>query len=463
MAFIVVSTVAILIIVNPFEQVAERLGWQPNEQTRRDNVAGNTKSSDEVTPFQDIQLERAREKAREVIESFTEVQHEFETQQYAQQSFVEEYATIQEIAVQGDDKFKQRDFDAAIAEYENALTELLLLQEQIDREFEAAVGEAFDWLKKRQEEAARAAFKHASTLKPLHPLLSDGLARLEVLPQVNEHIRESERATLREEWDLARTHLDAVQKLDPETVGIEEKRTIIREKQHEQEIRDLLSEAHQALASNEFDQARAKFTEVLSREPENTAAKTGIQQTEQSRLIYNIQTLRTEAEQAEQQLDFIRALEIYDQILVIDSSLSFAVDGRKRVYEVINATRQMQAILADPDSLSSDEQFQNAQQVLEVAEKHKGHSTQYDEILQDFSDLVEYATEPVKVTVLSDSLTEVSLIKHGPLGNFESTELHLRPGRYELVGSRDGWRDVRQTVVVKPNMEPIEISCVEQI
>jgi len=257
--------------------------------------------------------------------------------------------------------------------------------------------------------------------------------------------------------------LDAVQKLDPVTVGIEEKRTIIREKQHEQEIRDLLSEAHQALASNEFDQARAKFTEVLSREPENTAAKTGIQQTEQSRLIYNIQTLRTEAEQAEQQLDFIRALEIYDQILVIDSSLSFAVDGRKRVYEVINATRQMQAILADPDSLSSDEQFQNAQQVLEVAEKHKGHSTQYDEILQDFSDLVEYATEPVKVTVLSDSLTEVSLIKHGPLGNFESTELHLRPGRYELVGSRDGWRDVRQTVVVKPNMEPIEISCVEQI
>ena len=77
--------------------------------------------------------------------------------------------------------------------------------------------------------------------------------------------------------------------------------------------------------------------------------------------------------------------------------------------------------------------------------------------------MVEYATEPIKVTVLSDNLTEVLLIKHGPLGNFESTELHLRPGRYELVGSRDGWRDVRRTIVVKPSMEPIEISCVEQI
>lgn len=458
-----VSTVAVLIVINPFEQIAEQLGWQPNEQTRRDNVAGNTKSSDEVTPFQDVQLERAKEKAREVIDSFTEVQHEFETEQYAQKSFVEEYATIQEIAVQGDDKFKQRDFDAAIAKYETALTDLLLLQEQIDREFETAVGEAFDWLEKRQEKAAGEAFQHAGTLKPLHPLLNDGLARLEVLPQVNEHIRESERAILREEWDLARTHLDSVQKLDPLTLGLEEKRTIIREKQHEQEIRDLLSDAHQALASNEFDRARAKFTEVLGREPENTAAKTGIQQTEQSRLIYNIQTLRTEAEQAEQELDFIRALEIYEQILAIDSSLSFAVDGRKRVYEVINATRQMQAILGDPDSLSSDEQFQNAQQVLEVAEKYEGHSKQYDEILEDFSDLVKYATEPVKVTVLSDSLTEVLLIKHGPLGNFESTELHLRPGRYELVGSRDGWRDIRRTIVVKPSMEPIEISCVEQI
>jgi hypothetical protein len=39
----------------------------------------------------------------------------------------------------------------------------------------------------------------------------------------------------------------------------------------------------------------------------------------------------------------------------------------------------------------------------------------------------------------------------------------LRPGAYTLIGSRDGCRDVRQKVVVRPDMQPIDIRCIERL
>jgi len=65
----------------------------------------------------------------------------------------------------------------------------------------------------------------------------------------------------------------------------------------------------------------------------------------------------------------------------------------------------------------------------------------------------------------SDERTEVTVYHVGRLGTFARRELTLRPGRYTVVGSRRGYRDVRRTLVVAAggSGEPIQVRCEDEL
>ena len=69
---------------------------------------------------------------------------------------------------------------------------------------------------------------------------------------------------------------------------------------------------------------------------------------------------------------------------------------------------------------------------------------------------------PAALLVQVDDLLAVGL---GALGAFTAKDLELRPGTYTVIGSRNGYRDVRQTFTVRPgrNLPPINVVCVEPI
>jgi hypothetical protein len=53
----------------------------------------------------------------------------------------------------------------------------------------------------------------------------------------------------------------------------------------------------------------------------------------------------------------------------------------------------------------------------------------------------------------------------GRMGRFYTRDLNLRPGTYTVVGTRDGYKDVRQKMVVKAGEEGLRITlkCEERI
>jgi hypothetical protein len=69
------------------------------------------------------------------------------------------------------------------------------------------------------------------------------------------------------------------------------------------------------------------------------------------------------------------------------------------------------------------------------------------------------------VRLTSDELTTVTLYRVGTLGAFSSRDVELRPGTYTVIGSRDGYRDVRETFTVRPggSLPPINVICLEPI
>ena len=113
--------------------------------------------------------------------------------------------------------------------------------------------------------------------------------------------------------------------------------------------------------------------------------------------------------------------------------------------------------------MSSDSELEAAKQALVSARTQEGFSNKYDEQLAQFEKILEGASKPLPLVLVSDEQTEVYLATIGQLGQFARRELMLRPGRYLLTGSQDGCRDVRKFIIVKPSMDPILIQCEERI
>ena len=75
------------------------------------------------------------------------------------------------------------------------------------------------------------------------------------------------------------------------------------------------------------------------------------------------------------------------------------------------------------------------------------------------------AGTPVAVTLSSDGETEVAIYHVGKLGQFTRHRLELLPGSYTVVGTRNGYRDVRKTLSVSPGHADasLQVICGEQI
>ena len=75
------------------------------------------------------------------------------------------------------------------------------------------------------------------------------------------------------------------------------------------------------------------------------------------------------------------------------------------------------------------------------------------------------AQMPVRVSLESDGVTEVVIYRVGRMGSFLNQQVELMPGRYAVVGSRPGYRDVREEVIVRPGAapDPVVVRCEEPI
>ena len=65
----------------------------------------------------------------------------------------------------------------------------------------------------------------------------------------------------------------------------------------------------------------------------------------------------------------------------------------------------------------------------------------------------------------SDNLPQVSIYHVGRLGAFAAHILDLKPGKYVAVGTRPGYRDVREEFVVALNANSVvvNIRCTEKV
>ena len=439
-----------------------QVGTPTGTASDRPNVMPESEA-DQVLPYRDIELQRAQESAKTILAAFAELQDQVEAEQLGLSKHQRRYDEIIDAANQADASFARREYEQAIAEYRDATDRLREYVYEQESEFEEAFETGYAALVSRDLNQAQDSLSHALEIKPDDPSLAHILVRLEKLPEVNSLIRESRRAESRGEYEQAELLLLQALEVDPETENIDDRLREIRTVQNDADYNRVLTQAYAALRANELIAAKNGFETALRMRPGDPGATTGLNEAKNRLGNSTIGELKTTAERYERDGDLRSAMQAYAEVLEMDRNLQFALDGYTRTQTTLRIYSSIERILADPDMLSSNEEFETAQSTLNDAREHNALDSSYFAKVERLAELIEIASKPLPIVLVSDNEMEVRLATVGDLGPFDRKELKLRPGRYLLTGSGNGCRDVRKTIVVAEGMDPIAIVCVEPI
>jgi hypothetical protein len=170
-----------------------------------------------------------------------------------------------------------------------------------------------------------------------------------------------------------------------------------------------------------------------------------------------------QARELEQREAWREAERAYSEILALDPEAAAALEGLGAAETRADLDEKIEYHLANPGRLSNPEVFADAAAALDEALETVPSGTRLESQIASLEHLLELASTPVTVILESDHQTDILVYRVGRLGTFTRRELHLKPGAYTVVGSRDGYRDVRLQLVVTPGSppEPLMVRCTE--
>ncbi len=223
-------------------------------------------------------------------------------------------------------------------------------------------------------------------------------------------------------------------------------------------------EGFAALGAGRLEEARAAFERARAARPNGAEAADGLKRVDAAMRARGFGSLRTRGEDAEADERWDDAISAYGSVLRADPSQAFAEEGRDRSRARLELNNSLQAIIDRPDLLASADARAQAATLLQSAQQISSPGPVLRLQMARVSALLPEFERAVHLSLLSDGFTQVTIMNVGTFGSFTHRDVELKPGRYTVIGSREGYRDVRRDISVSPGQtQTISVSCYEPI
>lgn len=322
------------------------------------------------------------------------------------------------------------------------------------------------WLAYRNGDAETAAehFRIVLAIEPADEKVRDALERTAFLTQVVELQRRARRLTAEGDLAGAREALQEARRIDPQNPELSTALEEIDRRQADAGYQSAMSAVQRALGASDFPAARKALARAGSLRPGAAEVRDAGVRIDVAVRAARTASLRERAAAAEAGEDWESAIGYYGELLQLDPALVLAQQGRDRARRLASLTTRAQALLEEGD-FSLSETRRRAANIIEQVESVSATAPSLRALGQQLEQAVILSKQPVKVVLESDNQTEVVVFRVGRLGRFDSHELELMPGRYTVIGTRSGFRDVRAELVIEPGIAPesLVVRCEEQI
>jgi tetratricopeptide (TPR) repeat protein len=220
-----------------------------------------------------------------------------------------------------------------------------------------------------------------------------------------------------------------------------------------------------ALGAGRLDEAHEAFVKARALKPSGTEASEGLRRVGAALTARGFASMRQRAGGLEAQERWEEAERAYEDVLAADPSLAFAQDGKARTTSRADLSGRLQQLLDRPDRLSSPGVREDAGALLETARAQSPQGPVIRSQIARLEILLPGFDKPVHLSLLSDNSTQVAIPSIGSFGSFARRDIELRPGKYTVVGTRYGFRDVRREITVAPGQDAqtIRVTCSDPI
>ena len=232
-----------------------------------------------------------------------------------------------------------------------------------------------------------------------------------------------------------------------------------------EEFEAAMSEASVALDGRDFAAARRALERAAGLQPGQTVVADELRRVEEVERAASLARHRETARVLEAKEDWRGAVAEYEAALQLDPTVAFALDGRRRASRRARLAERLEFHARNEHRLTTEAVALEAEGVLMEGREVDSPGPRHVQQLQALERALARSRALVTVVLQSDGVTQVVVHKVGTLGAFKQKSLELRPGTYVVVGTRRGYRDVRQTLVVDPDAPPapLLVRCEEAI
>jgi hypothetical protein len=377
----------------------------------------------------------------------------------------DDWAKYQELSDAGDNAFLVDDFSTSVASYAEAkaLGEELVARAGTTLAAALTAGDAA--LVNGDSAEALKQFDVVLTIDPTHTAAAAGRARAERLPEVLGLVQRANVEAARGELQAALSLYREALAIDADWPAASSGVAEVNRRLVDAEFERRLSAGLAQLAAEDFTAAQQEFRAALALRPGARAALDGLAQAEESAKLDEIVLAEARALAFERRELWDQAIALYAAVLEENGTLLFAQTGLERAQARAGLDAKLANLIDNPTLLFGDAVLADARLLLASASEETEQGPRLKAQIEQLGELIELASKPIAVRLESDQLTNVTLYRVGTLGTFAAKDVELRPGTYTVIGSRDGYRDVRQTFTVRPgrNLPPINVVCVERI
>ena len=417
-----------------------------------------------VSPFEEAQRSLERKEAQDVLAVLLEKQGELDTLEVERWGQAEYEAALEEASF-GDEYYRTQDFALATESYTRGRDGLIELLDTVPTVMAQTMVDAMRALDEADSVTSQDKYSLALLFDPESEEAQIGLARAGGLDEVT--VLFNDAAALHEggELEAARNVYQQILSLDSYSEKARRRANDVAGQITENEFATIMSRGYAFLESGNPEQAITMFQQATKLGVRQEQALAAIVQTETEVANVQINDIRLLISTAESREKWQTAVDEYDKVLAIDSNLLFAIDGRGYADKRAQLDRLLVDANGNPERFAEDAVFQQTLDVYYTGRAIEEPGPRLVAQLDELQVLLENSQIPLDIQLISDKLTDVTLLRIGNIGSFDQHFVSLKPGRYVAVGRRAGYREVRQEFTVGFGLTPVSVvvQCEERI
>ena len=326
----------------------------------------------------------------------------------------------------------------------------------------ASANEAF---LKRDQNSASLFLKNAEKYSPESSdilLLKGRVQNISQIIQLEKKIEEAiQNKNVSQEIDL----IKRIKSLDKYILKYDSRLSELISLEKEKEFNNIVLEVQEFIKNNKMNMAKKKLILAEKIYPKNqmiSALKTDINSLEK---INKISFLKKEINKMIINDEWVKIEKKYEEILLLDNTNYFAVEGLKVAKKVNNLMDKIKKLNKEPLLLTKTEYYDEASFLLKKANSLNIKSSELSKNISILNNNFDLAKMPSIVNLKSDNNTHIIIRKIGIVGKTYSKTLKLKAGKYIFEGKRDGYKTilVEKTIDLDEKLINLEVICNEPI